>query len=335
VIRKGLVALGLLLVLALVLPPLWFAIFPDERPELPPPGRRVEIGDGTAVNVVERGAGPPVVLVHGLPGSAYDWRHLTDALAERNLRVLAYDRVGFGHSDPRPDDAYTVARNAEELLALLEALELEDATIVGWSYGGATAIRAAHRDPSRMHGLVLVGSAGPGLEVAESQGPSLADLLFSTPVLAWLRAVPPAGRAIQGVMSEMAFSEQTRPDWWDESLAANLGQRHALVTWRQEGRRFGEERPASDTAGLGLPVLVIHGDDDRLVPVAVAHALHEGAARGRLVVVEDGSHMLPITHPDRLADAIAEAVAEGVAGAPDYASPAGSSSSEASASHSR
>src|SRR5688572_18559094 len=132
------VGLGVFLVLlaALALPPLWFRLFRDPPPELPAPGQRVVFASGIGVNVVEEGAGPAVVLVHGLPGSAYDWRPTSAALAARGRRAIAYDRVGYGWSDARPDGAFSVASNAGELLALLEALGLEGVTLVGWSYGG-------------------------------------------------------------------------------------------------------------------------------------------------------------------------------------------------------
>lgn len=304
--RRILLGLVLLVVAAVALPPLWFAVLPAERPELPPPGRRVPVADGVAVNLVEHGAGPPVVLVHGLPGTAYDWRALTGPLAERGVRAFAYDRVGFGHSDPRPDGDATITRNAQELLGLLESLDLERATVVGWSYGGAAAMRAARRDASRMHGLVLVGSAGPreAFEGHDSEDPPLASILFSRPMLAWLHAVPPAGATLRAAMSREAFSGQPQPDWWARSLAANLGQWHTLMTWRQEGQHFDVE-PGPDTQGLDLPILVIHGDDDRFVPMGVARALRDHAERGRLVAVEGGSHMLPVTHPEVVAEEIA------------------------------
>ncbi|MDX1649003.1 MAG: alpha/beta fold hydrolase, partial [Myxococcota bacterium] len=209
--RRILIGLVVLLALAVAAPPLWFAVAPEpERPALPPAQQRVTLPGGVRVHVVEAGRGAPVVLVHGLPGNAWDWRETTAALVARGRRALAYDRVGYGRSDPRPDDAFTVDRNARELVALLDVLELRDATVVGWSYGGGTAIVAAHRDPSRMGRLVLVGSAGPGIE--EREPPLGVRVLMSDPVFAWMRAVPPVTRALRRALSEVAFSGQPQPD---------------------------------------------------------------------------------------------------------------------------
>jgi pimeloyl-ACP methyl ester carboxylesterase len=255
------------------------------------------------VNVVEEGAGPPVLLVHGLPGSAYDWRLVSALLAARGRRAIAYDRVGYGWSDARPDDAFTVASNGAELLALLDALELRDVTVVGWSYGGATALAAAQRDASRMARLVLVASAGAGIERTQPP-PALARVVFSAPVLGWLHAVPPLARATQAAASRAAFSDGPEPDWWRPGLAANFARPHTPTSWRSEGAAL-MAAPLPDPAGLGLPVLVIHGDDDRLVPVEVGEELARRATGSRLVLVPGASHMLPVTHAELLAEEIA------------------------------
>jgi non-heme chloroperoxidase len=293
--------LALLLAAVIVLPPLWFALVPQPAPpELPPAGTRVVLASGVGVNVVDRGAGPPIVLVHGLPGTAYDWRVLADALAARGRRALAYDRVGYGRSDARSDGRFTLEQNAIELLGLLEALDLSDATIAGWSYGGGTAIVAAHRDASRIGRLVLIGSTGPGIE--NHGPPPIVRLLFSGPVLAWIRAVPPLSQGLRRSVSAAAFSDQPQPEWWMETVNANFAQPHTALAWREEGR-FTEAVP--DPTGLALPVLVIHGEDDRLSPIEVGRELARRAPRAKLVSVPGGSHALPITHADLVADEIA------------------------------
>jgi pimeloyl-ACP methyl ester carboxylesterase len=302
--RLGLALLAVL-VAGIALPPLWFRLFREPAPELPPPGRRVALASGVAVNVVEEGAGPAVVLVHGLPGSAYDWRLTSAALAERGRRAIAYDRVGYGWSDARPDGAFSVAANAHELLALLAALELEDVTLVGWSYGGGTAIAAALEDPSRVARIVLIGSVGPGFE-ASPPPRAVAQILFSAPVLGWLHAVPPLARRVQADVSRQAFSAGPEPAWWRPDLAANFARPHTSTSWRSEGAALGDA-PPPDPSALAQPVLVIHGNDDRLVPVEVGHELVRRASRARLVLVPGGSHMLPVTHAERVADEIVAA----------------------------
>lgn len=299
--RIILIAAALLAALV-VLPPLVYSIVPVETFELPAPEEKIDVGEGVSVNAVVRGEGPPVVLVHGLPGTGYDWNPLTDALVERGRHVIAYDRVGYGHSDPRPDEAFTIDANARELLGLLESRDLRDATVVGWSYGGPISIFAALQDDSRIGRLVLVGSGGPSDDPAEP--PAIFGLLFSAPVLAWLRSVPPVARGLRAAISVQAFSEGPQPDWWMEHLNANLDQEHSLHAWRSEGSQIDREGEFP-VGNVKAPILLIHGDDDRLAPLAIGEWLHAHAPGSELVVIEDGSHMLPVTHTRELADRIA------------------------------
>ncbi len=301
-IKRTLLGLTVVLLAAIALPPLWFRVFRDTPPDLPPAGRRVVLPGGVGVNVLDEGSGPAVVMVHGLPGCAYDWRVLSTALARRGLRAIAYDRVGYGYSDARPvGTPFTAAQNAVELVGLLDALDLSNATVVGWSFGGATAMLAARSDPARIGRIVLVGSAGPGIE--DTKPPLFVRVMFSRPVLAWVGTVPPAARGLRATISNAAYSGQPQPDWWMPTLNANFGRPHTPATYRMEGGSF--EGAPPDTTGLALPILVIHGDEDLLAPVAIGHELHKRAPHSKLLLIEGGSHMLPVTHAERLADEIA------------------------------
>jgi len=236
-----------------------------------------------------------MVLVHGLPGSGYDWKPLSEDLAARGHRVIAYDRVGYGRSDPRADDDFTFAANARELLALLEAEHLKDVSVLGWSYGGGTAIEAAKRDPSRIGRLVLIGSAGP---VELDRPPPLIRLMLAGPVLRWIGRVPPLRRAVQQASSDRAFSDQPDPSWWLPQVAANFGMPHTARTWLQEGAQLSID--GLDPSPIERPILVVHGDDDWLVPLDVAEAIDRLAPNSTLRVVAGGSHALPITHAELL-----------------------------------
>lgn len=299
--RKLLLALVLLVVGVVALPPLYYAVFPVETPELPPPGRKIPVGDYVGVNALEWGeAGSPVVMVHGLPGTAYDWAPLGETLGGLGHRVIAYDRVGYGRSDARQNDAFTPEGNARDLLGLLESEDFHDTTVVGWSYGGPVAIIAARLDPTRIGRLVLIGSGGPQDDPEEP--PAALALLGSDPVRAWLAAVPTAGRGLQAALSTQAFSGGPMPDWWLPNLNASFAMPSMRTTYYAEGERFMESELGIEQ--LDLPILLIHGDDDRLAPLAIGEWLERHAKRARLRVVHQGSHMLPITHNELLADTI-------------------------------
>lgn len=298
--RRFLLGTVLVLVALIALPPLWFGLFPVERPELPPAGRRIAVGDGMEVNAIERGSGAPVVLVHGLPGCAYDWTPLVDALAARGRRAIAYDRIGYGRSDARSNGEFTPAANARDLVGLLERENLRDATVVGWSYGGPVAVEAALLAPDRVGRVVLVGSGGPSSD--DEEPPSVGPVFRA--VMAWVGAVPPVGQAMQRSITEAAFSDKPIPDWWLPQLSANFGQPNTRPTYIEEiaGIGGGGEFRVDQ---VGQPILLIHGDDDRLAPLAIGEWIDARAKRSELVVIEGGSHMLPITQPDMMADRIA------------------------------
>lgn len=302
--KRVLAALGLALVALLVLPPLWFALFPGAPPPgLPAAGKRVEVAPGRSVNVLDAGQGPAVVLVHGLPGSAYDWEPTRRALLDLGFRVVAYDRLGYGHSDARPPGEVRVDDNARELLALLEALDLRDATLVGWSYGGGTSLVAARQDSSRIGRVVFVGSVGPGIETRDAPPPWLVDFI-NGPVLSWVSAVPPVAQRVREGMVGAAFAPEPVAPAYSALSDANLDAPNTLDTMRREGRDLGGEVDL-DPAALALPILVVQGEGDQLVPLVVAENLHAGAQDSTLLVVPGGGHMLPVTRGPWLAERIA------------------------------
>jgi non-heme chloroperoxidase len=298
--RFLLVVAGLLLML-LAGPPLWYGIFPpDPPPPLEPPGRRVLLPDGVGLNVIDEGDGPAIVLVHGLPGMGSDWRYLTDALVARGQRVIAVDRAGYGHSDAR-ENASPVT-NTEDMLALLEATGVEDATFVGWSYGGVVGMMVAEQAPDAIGRLVLVGTGGPDSADAQPpEAPGFMRFLYSDPVLVWRASVPPIGWGLMQAASTRAFSGGEMPDWWIDGLKANFARQNTLLTYRSEMFTFdGELKPEA----IGVPTLILHGDDDLLAPVAIGRYLDTVIPDSRLIETPGGSHMIPVTHAEELADAI-------------------------------
>jgi peroxiredoxin len=303
--KNAIVALVLLLLAGIILPPTYFALVGEpEAVELPAPGRLLQLSGGAELNVLESGQGPAIVLVHGLPGCAYDWTPLFERLAEGGRRVIVYDRVGYGYSSSRESESnYTYDHNASELLELLEALNVSQATLVGWSYGGGVVIRAGLRGSERIGRLVLLASVGPSMEM---QGHGAADrILYSRPVLAWVSMVPPLSRSVARSASAQEFSDQPMPAWWVPQLRANLARPGTTEAMLQERDKLTVD--GLDPGPLDLPVLVIHGDDDRDLPIQVGEDLYQRAQPdAKLLRVAGGSHMLPITHPDLLAKHLLE-----------------------------
>jgi 2-hydroxy-6-oxo-octa-2,4-dienoate hydrolase len=316
--KKILVGVIVLVLAGVVLPPILSPLLgwgPDES-AIPEPGRLLDVAGGHRINVLEIGSGPAIVLVHGLPGSAYDWRPLPEKLARGTHRIVWHDRVGYGHSDRRQaDEEFTLEANALELLGLLDGLGIDRAVLVGWSYGGGVVQRVALRAPHRVGRLVLVGSIGPS---SRWDAPSLARrILRSEPVQRWGLAAGLPARASVRQISALAFgSAEAIPPAWTERTLALMALPGSVHTWRREGRRVDLDGfDQLHVEDLRVPTLVIHGSDDLLVPARVGEDLHRRIAGSELLMVPDGSHMLPVTHADLLADRIL-AFARGGAGLP-------------------
>ena len=306
--RRLLLALVVVLLAAAVGPPIAARLFgwgPD--PSLrPPPGRSVAIGNGLSLNVLEVGTGPPVILVHGLPSCAYDWATLPQKLAARGYHVIAYDRVGYGYSS-RPAataDRYTYESNARDLAGLLDALGIQRAALVGWSYGGAVVQTLAADAPERVSQLVLVAAVGPA---QPENGDDPLSLVLASPfgnaILAWVSSVPPLARRMTRENVAQAFSgDQAVPPKWTEYTQAMLALPGTLNSFVLEAQRgvASSLRPQA----LHVPTLILEGTADRLVPPAVAEDLHRRLAGSELVTIPNASHMLPVTHADLLAERI-------------------------------
>src|SRR5262249_53736209 len=150
------------------------------------------------------------------------------------------------------------------------------------------------KDHSRMARLVLVGSVGPGIEDLDAPPQFVIDLMVG-PGLSWLASVPPLSRRVRAAMTATAFEPDPIPPDYLSRLAANFGRPNTLQTCRSEGRALGGQAALAPGA-IDLPMLIIHGERARLVPVSVGKEPHRRSRRAELWVVAGGSHMLPITH---------------------------------------
>jgi pimeloyl-ACP methyl ester carboxylesterase len=298
----ALVALGGLAVLATA--PLWAPHTWLTLPAPLPPGTAVRIRGGHHVNVFDEGQGTPIVLVHGLPGSAHDWRPLPEQLVEAGFRVIRYDRIGYGHSSRRgPDDPHSVESNASDLLALIDALELTKPVLVGWSYGGAVAQIAASRAGTDIAAVLLVGSDGPA-----GQSPGWFRTLFAAtlPLRQWgIRSGFPARIGVLR-MARQSFGNSV-PPWWTDHALSVISPEGVARTWTREVSEFdsGLLRPE----GISVPVTILHGSEDTNVAPQVAEALHRSIPGSTLRWVTGAGHMLPNTHAGEVVEELRKLVA--------------------------
>ncbi|ACY96128.1 alpha/beta hydrolase fold protein [Thermomonospora curvata DSM 43183] len=257
-----------------------------EEPEI---GRTV-VANGIRTNYLEAGSGEPVILIHGSgPGvTAYaNWRLTLPALGAR-LRALAPDMVGFGHTERPPGQRYGVEVWADQILGFMDALSLPRASLVGNSFGGAIALRVAARHPDRVHRLVLMGSAGvpfpitPGLDAVWGYEPSLEAMRRLLDIFAYSREL------VTDELAEVRYRASIRPGFQESFRAMFPAPRQrwvdALVT------------PEEELKALPHRTLLVHGRDDRVIPLETSLRLLHLIEDSRLHVFGRCGHWTQIEH---------------------------------------
>lgn len=264
-------------------------------PPPPEPGARVEFFTGAAVNAFDEGEGPPVVLVHGLPGSAYEWGRLPELLIDSGFRVIRYDRVGYGHSSLRLGSGDPLRANALELAALCDKLALERPILLGFSYGGAIVQELLVARPGAARAVVLLASVGPAHALPRLAGRAQRRAMR----LALATGVGAAG-VVRQLGTPMWGGEP--PGHWTRLNRALLALPGVVVTAFLEAEQLdpGALRPEA----IGVPALVIHGVDDQTVKFDVGMDLMTSIPQAEFCEIPRACHMLPFTEPGPVAAAI-------------------------------
>jgi len=262
----------------------------------------VDAKDETQLFYKDWGHGRPVVLIHGWPLDADMWEYQMPALAEAGYRTIAYDRRGFGRSD-QPWGDYDYDTFADDLKALLDALDLRDVTLVGFSMGGGEIARyLARHGTDRVSQAVLVSAVTPYLLKTADHPDGVDGSVFEGMIDGLTKDRPNFLANFSktffgvGVFSSPSSTELIE---WTGHLAMLASPKATIECVRA----FGGTDFRADMAAFTVPTLVIHGDDDQTVPFAVSGKAAAAAIPGsRLVVYEGAPHALPFTHAERLRD---------------------------------
>ena len=269
---------------------------------------RVSLGSGSTMAVDRYGdSGPAVVLLHGIPG----WRGTFASVAERleeRCRVFVPDLLGFGESDDAQEGAHA-REHANAILELVDALQLERVHLVGFDFGGPTAVLAAGLAPARVQSLTLAATnlfpdtpIPAPLRIAKA--PLLGDLAFR---LAFgclgLAMMWPAAVADRRAFPFRRYREALR-----FRRGVDETRRIFLASLRDLPGLYGEvERVASR---LELPSVVLWGDRDPFFPVSVGEKT-AAALRARLEVLPGCGHFVPEERPREMAARILEVTRQG------------------------
>lgn len=253
--------------------------------------------DDTGLHVDDTGgSGRPVVLIHGWPLSGEAWNEQVPALRDAGYRVVTYDRRGFGRSD-KPDAGYEYDTFSDDLAAVLSGLDLNEATLVGFSMGGGEVARYVTRHgQDRLRSVVFAAAVPPYLAQTEDNpdGPLTEEL---------------AGEMESGLREDRtAFFDEFTTGFFsagDDLKVSEEQRQEAIALCHQSDQTaalgameaFGTTDFRDDLPNVTVPALILHGDSDATVPFeGSGQRTHAAIDGSELVVLSDAPHGLNVSH---------------------------------------
>lgn len=255
---------------------------------------------GRALHVRTEGEGPAVLLLHGIPTSGELWRDVIPRLSGR-ARVIAPDLLGYGRSEPPRGLPVDIVAHAERMVELLDALEVERATVVGHDIGGGVAQILAIRSPERVERLGLVNSV-----CYDSWPiPEMKAIQATAPVFEHL----PPGLTTDGLRLGLlrGFVHRDRGERFLEAFLAPFSTSEGLHVFTEHARALHSrhtEEIAPLLPELRIPVEVVWGEQDPFQKVKYGERLAADIPTAELTRIPDSSHFAPADAPEEVADAL-------------------------------
>ena len=265
---------------------------------------RMKVGQENSGNIElyyeDHGTGKPVVLIHGWPLSGRSWEKQVPALLDAGHRVITYDRRGFGDSS-KPTFGYDYDTFADDLHSLMTELNLREATLVGFSMGGGEVARYIGTYGSERVSKAVFMAAIPPFLLKTPDNPAGVDGGVFEGIKKAIAADRPAFLTkffadfynVDVLGGKQISDEVVRLSWNIGAGASPKGTLDCVSAWLTDFRK--------DLQRFTVPTLVVHGDADRILPLAATGTPTQTAVSGsRLVVVKGGPHGLNWTHAEEV-----------------------------------
>jgi non-heme chloroperoxidase len=252
----------------------------------------------------DHGSGRPVVLIHGYPLSGRAWDKQVPVLLENGRRVITYDRRGFGKSS-QPTTGYDFDTFASDLRTLMETLDLRDVTLVGHSMGSGEVTRYLGRYGSaRVAKGVLVSPIPPFLLQTSTNPEGLPESMFNgfmqaarEDAPAWMKGFLDNFYNIDKFRGTLVSDQAYQNSWNIAAGASAIAAVSCVLTWETDFR--------ADLPKIEVPMLVIQGNDDRVLPYPKTGERLRGMIKNmQVAVIEGGPHAIAWTHADQVNSAL-------------------------------
>lgn len=263
-------------------------------------GNFVVTKDGTQIYYKDWGTGTPIVFSHGWPLNSDSWEDQMVFLASKGYRCIAHDRRGHGRSS-QPWQGNDMDTYAEDLATLVEKLDLKGAVHIGHSTGGGEVARYIGRyGTKRVSKAILVDAVPPVLVKSEKNPEGL-----PMEALDGIRSAIHANRGKFFKEFSVPFfgynrpgatvSEEVQQAFWQQCMMTGLPAAYQCV------KAFSETDFTEDLKRFDVPTLIVHGDDDQIVPIVITAMVSSKLVKGAVLKVYPGApHGLPVTHKDQL-----------------------------------
>ncbi|MFD7769198.1 alpha/beta fold hydrolase [Streptomyces sp. NPDC059787] len=263
------------------------------------------IVDGVRISYRDRGEGEPVVFLHGTPSHSYEWRNVVPRIEAAGHRAITYDLPGYGRSERPVDRDTSVAAQTDLLGGLLDALGIEQATIVAHDIGGAIGQRFAIAHPERVRRLMIIDTVSYDSWPSETWRKIIDERLEDH-----VRLPQEAFDALLTRQLEMTVADGAATMTGDVLEAYLAPHRSALgrVSFFEHQVRHYDSRYTQEItdqlASLTMPVRILWGERDQWQPLTYAQQLAEDIPGARLTVIPGAGHFVMEDAPERITEEI-------------------------------